>query len=378
MSFSLIDYPSPWPLPKFLYAYSSYVYTQDWKSVTLTFYLVKVIYVLLFYLDGGAHPRWFDGLGNLNVKGGSEGGEENEPSLASVMVGDFIFLVMGMVLGKIQSKIVNDRMFYSFVYGFKFKTVDAWKKHFAKLVIPPSSQPQFASNRAKLSFVEEYGLWPMRRIFACDFSYYGCCQCLDKETTEDFDFTEKEGKGDTGGFFKRLEYERDRLKWAHRRFYWIYFIQVIFFGTPATVVYTVDSNEYVRSGVLVYYLFQLILLTVFYFWNKHDHVVALSWYYEKQRQYVKPTSKTYKNATWYTRFNAIYLCWFFTVTFFSTLIVFKSSLNVSLTIAYAWIFSGMLWGVVYASFKATDFFYPTILNALILHSWLITNDHQNV
>lgn len=341
---SLIDYPSPWPLPKFMYAYSSYLYTQDWRSVVLSFYLFKVVYVLIYYLDGGKHTNWFDGLGNLNIH---DHGDFNrtiyyeEPSLTSVVVGDFLFLLMGIILGKIQSIIINNKMFYSFVHGFKFKTVDAWKIHFEKI------RKLHTKNTIEndKNFLDSYGLWPIQRIFAWRGNDIGggwwCCCC---ENIDDDDY----------------------LRWAHRRFYWFYFIQVLFMGTPTTLVYTIDlSSDILRMGAVVYYLIQLILLMSFYFWNKYYHLSALKLY--------NPKSSSITMTTWYTRFNATYLCWFITITFFSIFVIIKISINVSLIIVYAWSFSLVVLFIVYSSFKVVDRFYLPLTKA---YTTITTMRHQ--
>lgn len=373
----LFDYPSPWPLPKFLYAYSSYVYTQDWKSVTLTFYLAKVFYVLCFYLDEGNHSSWFDGLGDYDFHNSNASHDYhnfhavNEPTLASVVVGDFLFLAMGMILGKIQSVMVNDRMFYSFVYGFKFKTVEAWKKHFEKLLSSSSSSREKSPSKGgTIGFVEENGLWPARRIFACDpsgIAFCFCCKSKTEDREEDYD-----------------EDEDDRLKWAHRRFYWFYFVQAVFFGTPLTLVYATGYDDDVRSGVVIYYVFHTIILIAFYFWNKRDHVEALSrWHRKRLPKYgtttttTIPFSKTeYDSNTVYTRFNGAYLCWFVTVTFFSVFVAVKTSTNVSLIVTYAWCFSLVFWLVVYFSYKTTESMYSVTLRALSSQSWLLLEDER--
>lgn len=385
---SLIDYPSPWPLPKFMYAYSSYVYTKDWSSVVLTFYIFKVIYVFFFYVDNGNHPNWFDGLGNLDTTTG----EAKEPSLSSVVVGDFIFLVMGIVLGKIQSTIIDNNMFYAFVNGFKFKTVAAWKVYFKnmrdrRLELFQIKQPErplstsSSSSSTTSMMIKEYGLWPIRHIFACDASPYGCCFCH------------------YGNAYEKSEdeynvYECERLKWAYRRFYWFYFFQVVFLGTPATVVYTLEADHAVRSGTVIYYLLQLIFLTVFYFWNKYDHVKVLSSlkkdisskirrtfdgdrYGSKEKYEEEKEENDAETDTFYTRFNAVYLCWFLTITFFSALVIFKIHLNVSLLVIYAWCFSLVIWFVVYTSYKVVEQFYDVAEKTLVFNSWLIAEHQKN-
>ena len=363
-----------------MYAYSSYTYTQDWKSVVLTFYLVKVFYVLLFYLDGGNHLDWFDGLGNLNVHDNVtninhvDNSDDGIILMASVVVGDFIFLLMGMVLGKIQSVVINEKMFYSFVNGFKFKTVDAWKKHFEKAIEEKFSKRDTAPTKthASRNFIESYGLWPLKRIFPFECA---CCCCCCYEADDDDDSS--------------LAKSRDRMRWAHRRFYWFYFIQAVLLGTPATIVYNVDTNITVRTGAMVYYVFQIVLLTSFYFWNRRDHTSALNWYDENNNN-DKPTRNfvlvrarrnkekndgadgllTYEKTTVYTRFNAIYLCWLVTITVCSALVIFKTAVNVSLTVIGAWIFSLIVWFIVYSSHKIVEQFYSTFIYTLTSQSWL--------
>jgi hypothetical protein len=330
-------------------------------------------------LDDGNHPHWFDGLGNLDATSGSTA---TEPSLVSVVVGDFIFLLMGILLGKIQSTMIDGGMFYSFVHGFDFKTVASWKIYFEKMrerrlawfrnkgdrEPARRSPPPFNSISI---YLKEHGLWPIRHVFACDVSPYGCCFCRYGNRYEETEY-------------EYHEYECDRLKWAHRRFYWFYFVQVVLLGTPATAVYAVDADNEIRSGAVVYYIVQTIFLTVFYFWNRHDHVEILSHFEEKNaRLQIRDGFSNEKEEeeeeeivfgddydTRYTRFNAIYLCWFFTITFFSTLIVFKTSLNVSLMIVYAWVFSLIVWVVIYTSYKTVDLFYPSLETTLISQSWL--------
>jgi hypothetical protein len=231
--------------------------------------------------------------------------------------------------------------------------------------------------------IREYGLWPLRHVFACDVSSYGCCFCRYGKT---FDGTESEYH----------LYECERLKWAHRRFYWFYFVQVVFLGAPATVVYTVDADRHVRSGTIIYYLLQLLFLTVFYFWNKYDHAKTLSSLQkdisfnisyksgsnanierqEEEEEEEKEENPHVESNTLYTRFNAVYLCWFFTVTFFCTLVIFKTPLNVSLLIIYAWCFSLVTWLVIYVSYKTVEQFYDVLEEKLIFHSWLIIIDRR--
>lgn len=388
--FSLLNYPSPWPLPKFIYAYTSYVYTQEWSSVMLTFYIFKVLYVFLFYLDDGNHPSWFDGLGNLDTSSSSF--SDIEPSLVSVVVGDFIFLSMGILLGKIQSTMINKGMFYSFVQGFEFKTVTTWKTYFKKLrkrrfrTVEDSNvvhRRESSSLRSTVGCLKTHGLWPLKHIFACDVTRYGCCFCFYGNSYED-DVNNKELD------YVQREYECDRLKWAHRRFYWFYFVQALLLGTPCTVAYTVGANDTIRSGTVVYFLIQSILLVIFYFWNKHDHVEILR-HFEEKIDYMEFGDAVYPiindedeavsttddneaedfNDTWNTRFNAIYLCWGFTITFFSMLIIFKTSLNVSLMVVYAWCFSLIVWLIIYASYTTVEYFYPLIETTLFSQSWLI-------
>jgi hypothetical protein len=271
---------------------------------------------------------------------------------------------MGIFLGKIQALVIENSMFYSFVYGFAFNTASSWKLHFegarARLLASPEAKTATitATNTSSLALydmIERYGLWPLRNIFACDLSSYDCCGLCNGSRRDAYALkTDKE----------KIEYEIERLRWAHRRFFWFYLVQSILLGTPLTMAYSVDSNKSVRSGAIVYYALQILLLIVFYFWNRYEHSKMLDPSLTTKYNYTPDTVDDVKDSVW-SRFNATYLCWFLTVTLFSAAVVFKASVNVSLIVVYVWTFALMLWSVVCSSYKTVDYFFSTLKSAFL-------------
>lgn len=373
---NLFNYPSPWPLPKFLYAYSSYTYTKDWKSVVVSFYVLKVIYVLLFYVDEGNHPEWFDGLGNYDHV---QTGGPKEPSLISVVVGDFIFLFMGITLGKIQSFSIENGWFYAFSRGPSFMTMEDWANVFEKLrkreieiekgaenasnvtirnaeisrerpafsfpsrnlrsvVAPPSPYPPNRSSNEDSfsisSFAHEKGIWPPSLVFPCmndDFVNGGY----------EYPYASVAAPSQTP--LSKDDFER--AKWAHRRFYWFYLVQSLLLGTPATMVYNSQGgkDESVRYGTLVYLAFQLSFLSAFYFWNRRYHF-AKGAFIDEDRN-ITASSFGNPSLSLGTMFDASYGCWIGTVLLCSLAVAFKTASNVSVVVATSWAFFIILWAI---------------------------------
>jgi hypothetical protein len=341
---SFVDSSSPWALPKALYGYSSYVYTRSWTSVIISFYVFKVLYVLAYYWDAGSHPSWFDGLGDFDCCDDDGGGtttgnstfHAGAPTLASVVVGDFLLLVGGSVLACVQSAVIDSNLFFAFTGKRNFVTVENWRRFYnnARKNVSrdaPSSSPvddatDFPNSGDKkrgCAFV--YGLWPVWIVFPC----------------LDFDVPRVDYKSDETTETKHPE----RMSWYHRRYYWFYWLQILLLGTPATLAYKYGWSDDLRSGVVLYYLAQVALLIVFYFWNLHE--------IETQRRvYVYSKSERRTSFRWNRmlgpdKYGAVYLCWFLTVTLFCLPVVYgPSGLTSFECVGISWLFSLISWGAV--------------------------------
>lgn len=433
---SLIDYPSPWPLPKFLYAYSSYIYTQNWVSVILSFYIIKIIYVLFYYLDAGNHPSWFDGLGDYD----STTGQVIEPSLGSVVVGDFLYLLMGILLGKTQTLIINKGYFYHFSHLPNFMTTNKWKSifelvyniytgqfdlnkviekyihdqelnhilnnaHYNVTIDEPTPthhpyKPEAfvidsknkksnnnsdfiksanASSRLKKTLKQklkyDYGVLPLKLIIPLynDIIYYQ----KDYDVNDDNINYEFSGEKNDDNDVIQLKYKF--LLYLHRKFFWFYFIQTILLGSPATVAYTLGITDKIRSGVLIYYAIQLVLLIIFYFWNIYTYNnlydSLLKFIENNSLNFVTSSSgKRYEPVEYlnmflkrkfdiYSRsyYNAHYISWFVTITIFSMFVIINSSLNISLVVIFTWVICLLLWVIVLISYFISNAIYEPLL-----------------
>jgi hypothetical protein len=351
VSFSIIDYPSPWPLPKLLYGYSSYVYVQNCSSVILSFYIIKVCYVLLYYLDNGAHPSWFDGLGDYD----SETGTTIEPSVVSVVVGDLLYLLLGLTLAKLHVFVVKYGTFFGFIKKPHFMTVFDWidigvvvktlmdtndhrrsssfrKPTWTTKTMTPGFENEPEEEKENINgfcvkLTERFsntGCWPPQYIFPW------CSNCLEDIRC-----------------IKTRE-SSEMVKWLHRKSFWFYLMQSLVLGSPVTAVYSVDSDQSLRSGVLVYFLLQCLLLIVFYFWNawyykrllsSYDNYLNENMVYEDSSDltFLKTRNAIKSNKMFdATMYNAQYACWFLTILFFSIGVMIKTPYNVSLVVLVIW------------------------------------------
>lgn len=418
---------SPWPLPKLVYAYVAYVYTKNWASVLLSFYLFRVLYVFLFYLDQCQNVEAFDGMGNFDAyrdryslhahpaygmnlsdwwsifadsaspfykrrPSFCDGEWGGEPNLVSVMVGDFVWAVMGIVLGWFQtfSSDYNFFPFYTFK-GYPFYSSEEWKRKYdadrlhaerakdddyldylhTKNAFSPvvedgvgggggstvlGSGREVDENDEDEVWYKRYGIWPPLYVFGCD-DWWCCCCCCDNKYAD----------------------EKDAKRWVHRRFFWFYLIQLVLMGTPATIVFTVNEHQDIRSGVIVYYVMQSVLWFAFYHWNKYYHdlygrkKVPPSSYrrpstIKKKKKDVdffaaEDTEEEFpliKRDEW-SRFDFAYAVTWFTLTVFCLVVAFKAiSPNVGYSVLWIWLMFITLWLVTYAAYYIVDYFYPAL------------------
>lgn len=345
---------SPWPLPKLIYSYSVYLYSKDASSTLLSFFLFKAFYVWLFYLFGQEHRIWFDGLGNYDASFDDAASWStnntfasplycyfvNEPNVISVSVTDLVWALMGIILGWIQTQVIDKDMFFIFTDALSFKSVREWKKMYKKYLGKQSLYREKHRRKATTSdswslkdWCERRGLYPFKNICPIDWSlcYYG----IERE--------------------KFLESNVDK-RWLYRKLYWFYLVQLVLLGTPSTVVYTLNAHQgTVRSGTLIYYIIQLLFLFWFYAWNFYCH----SRYTVKKTEN-NPSTYYFTFQPWllWSKFNATYLCWVLTLSAFTLPIVYHDiSENIGITVSLVWSFIMGLWIIVALSSFITNYCY---------------------
>lgn len=127
-------------MAKLIYGYIAFTYSKSIFSVILWAYLFRVLYVLIYHIDHGLHPQWFDGLGNFDYSTYYQQQQQQsettttttsismEPSLFSVVVVDFIWGMMGILIAKLQDFCIYKRMLFElFNDAPYFMSSSEWK-----------------------------------------------------------------------------------------------------------------------------------------------------------------------------------------------------------------------------------------------------------
>jgi hypothetical protein len=364
---------SPWPLAKILYSYLAYVHTKSWIAVLMSFYIFKVIYVTILYLDEGAHIGFFDGLGNFDIAFYVEG----EPSLFSVVVIDFLWAIAGIFLGIFQSHVVD----YGFVLPFDGDpTLLAAHQWYEKFDGIPTLSPSGSSTTAIASeILAPYdGLArgsrkrPIGSLNLEDETVTGSNARFwvgdEAEAAFDFDrWASTNGIDDISNVFPCGDWSwccccrgetflgdktDARWKWLHRKFYWFYFLELLLLGTPSTVVFTVHSTKEFRTGVFLYFVLLVALLICFYAWNRYYHKKYYSFVVSSSsgvRENVLTDGNFFRSFL-RSKFDATYVFCLITVAVFSFLIMFKNlHANVGVSIVAIWGSFMAFWTAVFIS-----------------------------
>ncbi len=286
---NFVHWDSIWPLPHVVLAYHAYMYTRNWISVLCTYYLFKVIQLLLFSLFGLGHEHFFaeilqnrpNGVGSCVV------------DFNGLFIGGTIQTLLGIFLGMVHCHAVCP----SLNNPRNFLPVHFWKApKFLTRGDRPEPHLSHLHNRRKLaaekmagtrSFFANNGLWPPFTLFGLQ--------------------AEEESQGTSS-------YQG----WAFRKIFWKRWVQLVLLGTPALFFYTLTpKSSMLRAGSVFYGFVTCSLVLIYKFVNQetyYDWLVDKHGAEERLRDREKARLTLLLELT-RSSYDSTYALWIFAVAF---------------------------------------------------------------
>jgi len=299
---SFLKNESIWVVVHVLLSYHTYLYSRNWRSVIMCYYLFVSLQLFLFSVLGWSYAKYFSEL--------SEQGDEIKFQKAcfgvtcnALFIGGTVQTFLGILMGMVHAQLFapckyDPRYFYpiSFFkdYSLKYdKKYAKLKKDIHRKRSPPSREfVDFAYMLNDLKF--EWGFWPWRLLLGW---------MPNKEVLA----SEEE--------ILKLTYSR----WGFRKRYWKRWFQLTLLGIPATIFLTLDGKGPLKAGLLLYGLITVCLLLIFKRINEHHYVnTVLTRYKKNKNDFSEETLKKTTNVRLTVMLNyyeKLYTVWIFSTVF---------------------------------------------------------------
>lgn len=93
---------NPWPLIYVIFAYNTYMYIQDWKSVLVWSYIWKALNIIFIWIFQNTIFKSLFDSSSSSSDSISFGSSQSEASVQELLVGTLLYAVLGILLGSIH------------------------------------------------------------------------------------------------------------------------------------------------------------------------------------------------------------------------------------------------------------------------------------